>query len=190
MAFCSKCGTELPEGSAFCSACGTPIAAAAAPPSQAVNGLTTLTKDPAAQQYWLKRLVAYAIDAVIVYAAVGLLAAAAFLPAFLANQLLPGSAPVPTFAGGLFSLLGGFALILYFTFAEGFFGKTVGKGVMGLRVQTDDGRNPTVLGSFLRNLSKINWVLLLLDVIVGLALEAGYTKKFSDRLMGTKVMQA
>jgi hypothetical protein len=41
--------------------------------------------------------------------------------------------------------------------------------------------------SFLRDLSKINWVLLLLDVVLGLALEPGYTKKFSDRLLGTSV---
>lgn len=25
MAFCSKCGNEIPEGTAFCAACGTPI---------------------------------------------------------------------------------------------------------------------------------------------------------------------
>lgn len=60
---------------------------------------------------------------------------------------------------------------------------------MGLRVTTDGGGRPTLGVSFLRNLSKINWVLLLLDVILGLALEVGYTKKFSDRFFGTSVIQ-
>jgi hypothetical protein len=41
--------------------------------------------------------------------------------------------------------------------------------------------------SFLRNLSKINWALLLLDVILGLALEVGYMRKFSDRFLRTSV---
>ncbi|MDA4117152.1 MAG: hypothetical protein OK455_02290 [Thaumarchaeota archaeon] len=54
---------------------------------------------------------------------------------------------------------------------------------------TDSGQNPTLGGAFLRNLSKVNWLLLLLDVIVGLALEIGYVKKFSDRFLGTKVIQ-
>ena len=29
MAFCSKCGSEIPEGTAFCAACGTPVGAGA-----------------------------------------------------------------------------------------------------------------------------------------------------------------
>jgi uncharacterized RDD family membrane protein YckC len=58
---------------------------------------------------------------------------------------------------------------------------------MGLTVTTDNGLRPTLGASFLRNLSKINWVLLLLDVVVGLSLETGYLKKFSDRFLGTRV---
>jgi len=38
--------------------------------------------------------------------------------------------------------------------------------------------------------SKIYWVLLPLDVILGLALEAGYTKKLSDTYLGTSVILA
>ena len=31
MAFCTKCGAQVPDGSTFCTACGNPIASAAAP---------------------------------------------------------------------------------------------------------------------------------------------------------------
>ena len=85
--------------------------------------------------------------------------------------------------GAYFGAFAGLLLVLYFTFAEATYGKTIGKAVMGLRVTTESGGRPTIGASFLRNLSKINWVLLL-DVISGLVLDVGYTKKFSDRHLG------
>jgi len=91
--------------------------------------------------------------------------------------------------GAYFGTFAGLLLVLYFTFAEATYGKTIGRAVMGLRVTTESGGRPTLGVSFFRNLSKINWVLLLLDVILGLALEVGYTKKFSDRYLGTHVTQ-
>ena len=33
--FCSKCGTQVPDGAAFCSKCGQPMGAVAAPPAAA-----------------------------------------------------------------------------------------------------------------------------------------------------------
>ena len=33
MAFCSKCGSVVPEGTAFCSVCGSPASAAGVPPT-------------------------------------------------------------------------------------------------------------------------------------------------------------
>jgi uncharacterized RDD family membrane protein YckC len=155
-----------------------------------LSGISTLSRDAKAQEYWVKRLLAYAIDAIIVYAVIGLAVAAAFLPAFLMGVLVPGYSP-PVFPfGGFFGTFAGLLFVLYFTLAEATYGKTIGKGVMGLRVTTDGGGKPTIGASFLRNLSKINWVLLLLDVILGLALETGYMKKFSDRFLGTSVAQA
>lgn len=35
MAFCSRCGSEIPEGTAFCPTCGTPVGAAPVAPSVA-----------------------------------------------------------------------------------------------------------------------------------------------------------
>jgi uncharacterized RDD family membrane protein YckC len=39
--------------------------------------------------------------------------------------------------GAYFGTFAGLLLVLYFTFAEATYGKTIGKAVMGLRVTTD-----------------------------------------------------
>jgi len=155
-----------------------------------VSGLSTLTRDSRAQEYWVKRLFAYVIDAIVVYAVIGLAVAAFAIPAFLAGVFVPGYSPQIFPFGTYFGTFAGLLFVLYFTFAEATYGQTLGKAVMGLWVTTDSGGRPTLGTSFLRNLSKINAVLLLLDVILGLALEVGYTKKFSDRYLGTSVTQA
>jgi uncharacterized RDD family membrane protein YckC len=154
-----------------------------------LSGISTLSRDAKAQEFWVKRLFAYIIDSIIVYAVIGLAVAATVLPAFLMGVLVPGSSPPASPLGGFFGTFASLLLVLYFTFAEASYGKTIGKGIMGLHVTTDSGGRPTLGASFLRNLSKINWVLLLLDVILGLALEVGYSKKFSDRFLGTSVTQ-
>ncbi len=189
MPFCTKCGAQVPAGAGFCPSCGSPVSSAGGQQVPA-SGLTTLSRDPRAQEYWVKRLLAYVIDAIIVYAVVGLAAAAAALPAFLAGVFIPGYSPQIFPFGTYLGTFAGVLFVLYFTFAEATYGKTIGKAVMGLRVTTDSGGRPTLGASFFRNLSKINAVLLLLDVILGLALEVGYTKKFSDRYMRTTVIQA
>jgi hypothetical protein len=41
-----------------------------------------------------------------------------------------------------------------------------------------------------RDVSKLCWLLLILDVIVGLAVSKGHTQKYTDKLMGTSVADA
>jgi len=153
-----------------------------------ISGISTLSRDAKAQEYWFKRLLAYVIDAVVVYAVVGLAAAAAVLPGFFAGLFVPGYSPQIFPFGAYLGTFASLLLVLYFTLAEATYGKTIGKGIMGLHVSTESGGRPALGASFLRNVSKINWVLLLLDVILGLALEVGYTRKFSDRYLGTSVI--
>lgn len=192
MAFCTRCGAQIPEGAGFCPSCGAPAQGAAPAPggfkSAPANGLSALLGERAAQEYWFKRLVAFVLDWIIVYVVIGILVAAAALPAFFANLFVPGSNVQIPFFGGFFAAIANLLFVLYFTVAEAEYGKTVGKHFMGLRVETDSGQRPNIGASFLRNLSKIYWVLLLLDAVVGLALDTGYARKFSDRYLGTKVV--
>ena len=138
----------------------------------------------------MSRLFAFVIDAAIVYAVIGLVVAAAALPGFIEGVLVPGFSPSGFPFGAFFGTFASLVLVLYFTVAEGTYGKTIGKGVMRLQVTTDAHASPSLGQAFLRNLSKINWVLLFLDVVVGLAVDPGYTKKFSDRFLGTSVTRS
>ena len=65
---------------------------------------------------------------------------------------------------------------------------TLGKSIMGLKVTNINGDRPTLGQAFIRNISKIYWILLLLDVIVGLAVQTDYKQKYSDKYAGTIVV--
>ena len=188
MAFCAKCGKELPLGATFCPACGTPVAGAApgtAATTGTLSGIDALMKDSNDQSYWLKRLIAIIIDGVIIGVVVTIIAVFVTVPFFHSG----GLAPYAFFFSG-FAILVGILLILYFPLMETTYGATIGKQAMKLKVVSKTGSRPTFGEAFVRNISKIYWLLLLLDVIVGLATTKGYQQKYSDYLMGTFVVPA
>lgn len=192
MAFCAKCGKALPEGATFCPSCGTPVARSgqATPsttPTTGMTGIDSLLKDSKAQEYWVKRLVALIIDAIIVYIVLGILATIVALPFIFSAGFTGNFAPVG-FVFGAFAFLWGILFVLYFTVIETSMGASIGKRLLSLKAVSKTGSNPTLGESFVRNLSKIHWLLLLLDVIVGLALAKGYHQKYSDYFMGTSVV--
>lgn len=182
--FCPKCGKELPAGATFCPSCGTPVQAGSTAGTPPVSGFDTLTRDQHAQQYWVERLVALIIDGIIVYVVLGIITAIVAIPALLSG----GFGFFGAFFGGI-AVFWGIIFVLYFAVAESTYGASVGKRVFGLRVVSKTGSNPTFGEAFVRSLSKIYWLLLLLDVVVGLATSKGYQQKYSDRLMGTTVVR-
>ena len=184
MGFCAKCGKEIPEGAAICPSCGAPTAPGSAATSAPVSGLDALIKDQKAQEYWIWRFVAIVVDWVIVYVVVGVITFFVALPAFL----LGGGAFFSAVFGGL-AVLWGLVFILYFAVLESATGASIGKHIFGFRVTSKRGSNPTFGEALVRNVSKIYWLLLLLDVVAGLAVSAGYQQKYSDRLMGTTVVR-
>jgi uncharacterized RDD family membrane protein YckC len=186
--FCIKCGKELEAGAAFCPRCGTPVAgpgAGVASQGAAVSGIDSVIKEPAAQEYWVQRIVAYVIDAVIVYLALGILAVVYALPFFF----IAGINAMAAMFVGVLSFVAGIVLVLYFVFFEMWAGTSLGKRAMGLVVRSKSGKNPSLVEAFARNISKIYWILLLLDIIVGLATSKAYTQKFSDQFAGTSVVK-
>lgn len=185
--FCPKCGKELPSDATFCPSCGTPVQAAApgAAPSAPASGIDTLTRDRKAQEYWVERLIAFIIDAVIIDVVVFVLVAVVSVPLLLAGAFTPFA-----FAFGLESWLSGLILVLYFTFMESSSGASFGKRIFHLKAVNKAGSNPTFSEALIRNVSKINGVLLLLDVIVGLAITKDYHQKYSDHFIGTTVVRS
>jgi uncharacterized RDD family membrane protein YckC len=155
-------------------------------PQAPISGVDAVMKESSAQIYWVRRVIAFVVDALIVYFAVGLLAilvAASFL-------VLSVPGVFTAVLVGVFSFLAGIILVLYFIAFEVLAGASIGKRVMGLKVVTSGGRAPNAVEALVRNVSKLYWLLLVLDVIVGLAVSKSYTQKYTDKLMSTSVVEA
>jgi uncharacterized RDD family membrane protein YckC len=135
--------------------------------------------------HWLLRLIAYIIDGVIIAIIVGILWVILFLPFLLVGAFFAswGWTLVFPFVVGLL-------MVLYFLYAEVNWGGTLGKRILGLRVQTVKGGNITYGQSFIRNISKIHPLLLLLDWLIGIVTPGDKRQKYSDRMAGTVVVQA
>ncbi len=145
----------------------------------------------ALQNLWIRRVIAYVIDSVI------LLIILAIVNAFLALILL---VPSLIFSfdifGGLFSgfsaLLGLVIIWGYYTLFEGSTSATVGKRIMRLRVRPLRGRM-SYTRAFIRNFTKA-WIpiivfLFLLDLIIGLVTEGDPRQRFSDVVADTSVIE-
>jgi uncharacterized RDD family membrane protein YckC len=138
--------------------------------------------------HWLLRLVAYIIDGIIVGVIVAILWFLLFIPFLIAGAL-----------SGFFAIWGvilvfpfllGLLMVVYFLYAEVNWGGTFGKRIVGLRVQRVNGGKINYSQSFIRNISKIHPLLLLLDWIIGIATQGDKRQKYSDRMAGTVVVQA
>src|SRR6266852_2389011 len=188
--YCWKCGSELREDAGFCPKCGASVRGTMG--VQSPTGFELLRDDKAAQNHWARRLIALIIDAAIVTVALVIIAVVVSIP-FLVGLSL-SSTTVGAFPawwgawwGFWFGGVGSLLLFLYFFLAEGLYGRTIGKEIMGLRVQRVDGKPMDMRSSLVRNISKIYWVLLLIDVAVGLGTHGEMSQKWSDRFIGTKV---
>src|SRR5260370_30849676 len=185
MAYCWKCGAQLYENSSFCHSCGAP-----AKPSQTVapaqTGFDRLKDDKGFQDHWAKRVIAYVVDVAIVSVAVYVLVLVVALPSFPAfffGQTFPFAWLWGFWFGGIAPLI----ILAYFVLAEALFERTLGKELMGLRVARLDTKRLDLWSSFVRNISKIAFILLIVDVAAGLGTHGDGRQKYSDRYIGTIV---
>jgi len=126
--------------------------------------------------HWLLRLIAFIIDSIIV----GILAGIIY---FL---LLWGA---PWYGFLLFSFILGILELLYFVLMDTSSGGTLGKRILGLQVQMTNGSKVTFDKAFIRNMSKIFWLFLVLDWILGIAITGSdQRQKYTDRIAGTTVV--
>jgi len=155
--------------------------------SSGLTGFERLKDDKALQDHWARRVLAFIIDVAIISAiAYSLLLAGSIyaLPAIFFGQTFP----LAWFWG--FWAFGGIApliIMAYFVLAETSFERTIGKELMGLRVARLDGKGVDLWSSLARNISKIAFILLVLDVAVGFGTHGDGRQKYSDRYVGTIV---
>ena len=127
---------------------------------------------------WGKRLVALIIDALSITLLLWVIVAVIYPVIVLLNLLVLFNIWVP---------LAAVVIVAYFTYFEGKYSTTPGKNVMKLKVRAIKGE----IGykkTLIRNLSKILWFPLVVDVIVGFAMGQP-RERYLDRLAKTEVVK-
>lgn len=146
------------------------------------TGFEKIGSDRGLQDHWLRRLIAFLIDS-------ALMGVGGSIVVFLLSipfVFILGAGWL--FSAGLLPFVVGVLSLFYFAFTEMLYGYTLGKMVMRLKVVNVDGQPLTLDKLLLRNISKIYWLFLLIDVLVGLALPGDPQQKYLDRFAGTRVV--
>jgi len=149
------------------------------------TGFERIGSDSQLQDHWIRRLVAFIIDSIIVSACTLIVAGIIAIP-FIIMALTTG---LPWYVLNPFSFpfFVGILSILYFTLLETYYGSTFGKRIMNIKTTKLDGQKPPLDLAFIRNISKIYWILVLLDTVIGLATPGDPHQKATDRIAGTMV---
>jgi len=144
-----------------------------------MSAFEKLGADRPLQDHWLRRLIAGIVDSTIIGIVSSIISVLLALPALI----LTGE-----FIFGTFSFLSGILLFLYASFMESSMGATIGKQIMNLKVTTTQGNVASLDKTLIRNISKIHWLLWLVDTLIGMALVGDPHQKYSDRFVGTTVV--
>lgn len=166
MPSCRNCGTELPENAAYCPKCGMAVQLAPQP----------------RLAYWGERFLAWLIDIAILWV---------ILAPFNLLALLgwPGLAAFPSvpfwipFNFGLNNVV----YFAYWMFMEGFYGRSLGKMVMRIKVTKPNGEPAEVWQAAVESIGKA--FLLPLDIILGLILYPRKMQRLFNYLSGTIVLK-
>jgi uncharacterized RDD family membrane protein YckC len=136
--------------------------------------------------HWIYRLIAYIIDSIII-------AIPTYIIWFIITLALVFS-PLSFFAiygiALIFPFIFGIIEVLYFSILDVSWGATIGKRILGLQVQTTNGGKVPFGKALIRNISKIYWIFLVLDWLIGIITPGDKRQKFTDRYAGTTVIQA
>jgi uncharacterized RDD family membrane protein YckC len=126
------------------------------------------------QQHWTKRAIAILIDSLIV----GIITA---ILEFLTDVT------------GIFNWMSlpfmmGLIYVLYFAVMESIYGYTMGKKIVNLKVTRTNGKKPSLRNAFIRNISKIHFLILLLDTLAGFFTSKDNHQRYIDQIANTTVV--
>ncbi len=133
--------------------------------------------------HWLLRLVAFIIDSIIVSIVSFILLFIAAVATIVTGAFYAG------FYIFFFWLVVGVLYIIYFTIFDVVWGGSIGKMLLGLKVQTVDGGKVSFEKALIRNVSKF-YGLVIIDWIIAIATPGkDKRQKWTDRIAGTTVVQ-
>lgn len=135
------------------------------------SAIQLIGRNPALQEHWIRRLLAFIIDGIII---ILIFLVVAIPMAFLG------------WAWYLSFTFGGLVYFLYSMGLETMFGATIGKKLFALRVVAID-RNLDFVHALVRNLSKIFPLVILVDVLIGSVMQGDPRQRLFDRLARTTV---
>jgi uncharacterized RDD family membrane protein YckC len=135
--------------------------------------------------HWLYRFIALIIDSIIIAIPVYIIWNFVFF-----SLLFSGAWWLLGFGSWLLlPFFLGIIEVFYFVILDVSWGATIGKRILGLQVQMENGGKVDFDKAFIRNISKIYWLLLLLDLLIGVATSGrDRRQKYSDRMAGTTVV--
>jgi uncharacterized RDD family membrane protein YckC len=130
--------------------------------------------------HWLWRLIAFIVDCIIV-------AIPTYIIWFILTFAIAFSSTSFVFIS---PFIFGLIEVLYFVVLDVSWGATIGKRIFGFQVQTVEGGKVPFDKAFIRNISKIYWIFLVLDWLIAIATPGkDRRQKFTDRFAGTTVVQ-
>lgn len=137
-----------------------------------VTGFDLLGHSKSIRDHWARRVIAFAVDLVLVT-----------FPVWIVLQF------VPNVNVALFGLLSGLSLFTYSSLFETYLGKTPGKNLMSLRVESTVGDMSLVSG-ILRSIAKFFWYIFpLIDTLLGMATDGDPRQRLTDRVANTVVVR-
>jgi uncharacterized RDD family membrane protein YckC len=138
-----------------------------------VTGFDYLGRDKTLQEHWIRRFAAIVIDWLII-----------FIPLSLIGRLVGGWGTFGFLPLSLTSVL----FFLYCALFDYAIGGTLGKMLLGLKSVSVTGKMD-IAQAIMRNISKIFLLILLIDWIVGMAVDTTDPRqKWTDRLVNTSVI--
>src|SRR6266566_4538755 len=135
------------------------------------SAIDLIGHNPALQEHWIRRFFAALIDAIVV-AVIYLLFALPLGFVSMAWYVAP--------------FLYGIVWLLYSMLLETVLGATIGKRLLSLRVVAIDG-NLDIMHCLVRNISKIYWLLFLVDLVAGGVTQGDPRQRLFDRIARTTV---
>jgi len=176
MPYCRNCGKELPAGAAYCPNCGTPVTSV--PPVAPAR--------PVARPLlagWGDRFIAWVVDIIIIGAIV------TPLRFFVTWVLWPWEPLIPWYMRWIPFISDPSSIIhfIYWTFMEGFYGQSIGKMIIRIKVTRTSGKPVDIVYAAIESLGKA--FLLPIDLIIGWILYPSKKQRLFSYISDTIVVK-